>query len=119
LAQSQGLHYQGLKKRFPWLATDAIEYTWSGNICVSANSTPVFSKLSNNIFASGCYNASGVARGTIMGQLIVDLALAAPSTLLDTANSLSEPSWIPPRPLFDIAAKTRMAFERAKGKTEC
>lgn len=119
LAQSRGLHYQGLKKRFPWLAADAIEYTWSGNICVSANSKPVFSKLSNNIFATGCYNASGVARGTIMGRLIVDLALAAPSALLDTVNSLNEPSWIPPRPLFDIAAKTRMAFERAKGKTEC
>ncbi len=119
LAQSQRLHYQGLKKRFPWLAADAIEYTWSGNICVSANSKPVFSKLSNNIFASGCYNASGVARGTIMGRLIVDLALGAPSALLDTINSLQKPSWIPPRPLFDIAAKTRMACERAKGKTEC
>ncbi len=118
LAQRQILHYQGLKNRFPWLATDAIEYTWSGNICVSANSKPVFSKLSNNIFASGCYNASGVARGTIMGRLIVDLAMDAPSALLDTANSLSKPSWIPPRPLFDIAAKTRMAFERAKGKSE-
>ncbi len=119
LAQRRSIHYQGLKKRFPWLAADAVEYTWSGNICVSANSKPVFSKLSNNIFASGCYNASGVARGTIMGRLIVDLALAEPSALLDTANSLQEPSWIPPRPLFDIAAKTRMAFERAQGKSEC
>ncbi|MBL4749270.1 MAG: FAD-binding oxidoreductase [Amylibacter sp.] len=119
LAQRRGLHYQGLKKRFPWLAGDAIDYTWSGNICVSANSKPVFRKLSNNIFAAGCYNASGVARGTIMGRLIVDLAMDVPSTLLDTANSLPKPSWIPPRPLFDIAAKTRMAFERAKGKSEC
>lgn len=118
LAQSRNLHYQGLKKRFPWLATDAIEYTWSGNICVSANSKPVFSKLSGSIFAAGCYNASGVARGTIMGRLIADFAMNAPSALLDTANSLSEPSWIPPRPFFDMAAKARMAFERAKGKSE-
>lgn len=119
LAYSRELHFQGLKRRFPWLAGDAIEYTWSGNICVSANSKPVFNKLSNNVFAAGCYNASGVARGTIMGKLIADLAMDAPSALLDTANSLLKPSWIPPRPFFDIAAKSRMAFARAKGKSEC
>ena len=118
LAHNQSIHYQGLKKRFPWLAADAIEYTWSGNICVSANSKPVFSKLSDTMFAAGCYNASGAARGTIMGRLIADLTMNAPSELLDTANSLSEPSWIPPRPFFDMAAKTRMALERAKGKSE-
>ena len=118
LAQSQGIHYQGLKKRFPWLAADAIEYTWSGNICVSANSKPVFSKLLDTIFASGCYNASGVARGTIMGRLIADLAMNMPSALLDTAKSIHAPSWIPPRPFFDMAAKSRMALERAKGKSE-
>ncbi len=118
LAQRRDIHYQGLKKRFPWLAADVIEYTWSGNICVSANSKPVFSKLSDNIYASGCYNASGVARGTIMGRLIVDMAMGAPSQLLDTARSLEKPGWIPPRPFFDVAAKTRMAFERAKGKSE-
>jgi len=118
LAKRRDIHYQGLRKRFPWLAADAIEYTWSGNICVSANSKPVFSRLSNSVFAAGCYNASGVARGSIMGKLIVDLAMDAPSALLDTANSLQKPGWIPPRPFFDVAAKTRMAFERAKGKSE-
>jgi glycine/D-amino acid oxidase-like deaminating enzyme len=118
LSQRRRIHYQGLAKRFPWLASDAIEYTWSGNICVSANSKPVFSRLSNSIFACGCYNASGVARGSIMGRLIVDLAMGVPSALLDTANSLQKPSWIPPRPIFDLTAKARMAFERAKGKSE-
>lgn len=118
LVQSRDIHYQGLQKRFPWLARDAIEYTWSGNICVSANAKPVFGKLSDNIFAAGCYNASGVARGTIMGRLIIDLAMDAPSALLDTVNSLAKPGWIPPRPFFDIAARIRMGFERAKGKSE-
>ena len=53
-----------------------------------------------------------------MGRLIIDLAMDAPSALLDTVNSLAKPGWIPPRPFFDIAARIRMGFERAKGKSE-
>jgi len=74
LAARRKKHYQGLRIRFPFLAHDAIEYTWSGNICISRNSKPVFTNLSERIFVAGCYNASGVSRGTILGKLIVDLA---------------------------------------------
>jgi glycine/D-amino acid oxidase-like deaminating enzyme len=31
----------GLQNRFPWPAVDAIESTWSGQICISRNSRPV------------------------------------------------------------------------------
>jgi len=111
-------HYMGLKARFPWLASDAIEYTWSGTICISRNSKPVFTSLSDKIFVAGCYNASGVSRGTIMGKLIIDLAMGAPSALLDSALSLSKPAWIPPRPFFDVGAKIKMAMARASGRSE-
>lgn len=118
LALRREKHYEGLKKRFPWLADDAIEYTWSGNICISRNSKPVFANLSDKIFVAGCYNGAGVSRGTIMGKLIVDLASREPSDLLDKALSLRKPSWIPPRPFFDVAAKARMAFASVKGRNE-
>jgi len=118
LAQRQSKHYDGLKRRFPWLANDAIDYTWSGTICVSRNSKPVFGAVSDRVFAAGCYNASGVSRGTVMGKLIAELALREPSDLLDKALSIRKPDWIPPRPFFDIVAKARMALERFKGHTE-
>lgn len=88
LAARREKHVEGLKKRFPWLANDAVEFTWSGNICVSRNSKPVFANLNDRLFVSGCYNASGVSRGTIMGKLIVDLAMKEPSDLLNKALSL-------------------------------
>jgi len=118
LAARRSDHMAGLRRRFPWLVEDAIDYTWSGNICISQNSKPVFAEVSKNIYAAGCYNASGVARGSIMGKLIVDLAMGGQSALLDKALSLRKPSWLPPRPFFDLGANLRMAYERAKGRTE-
>ena len=119
LALRRKTHYQGLRKRFPWLANDAIDYTWSGNICISQNSKPVLANLSDAVFVAGCYNASGVSRGTIMGKLIVDLATKEPSGLLDKALSLRKPNWIPPRPFFDLGAQARMIFEKFKARNEC
>jgi len=118
LAARRAAHYTGLKRRFPWLADDAIDYTWSGNICISQNSKPVFGALSKGVYAAGCYNASGVARGSIMGRLIVDYVMGVQSELLDKALSLRKPNWIPPRPFFDLGAKMRMTYERARGQTE-
>ncbi len=118
LAQRRDIHIEGLKKRFPWLPASAIEYTWSGNICISRNSKPVFEKLSENLYVAGCYNASGVSRGTIFGRLIADLATGQPSTLLDKALSLQKPKLIPPRPIIDIGVKAKMALERTRARDE-
>jgi glycine/D-amino acid oxidase-like deaminating enzyme len=112
------LHQSGLQKRFPWLAADAIESTWSGQICVSRNSRPVFGELQKNVFASGCYNASGIAKGNIMGRLIAEHAFGHTSELANLARSLATPTWIPPKWFFSPLAKMRMARDRAKGLSE-
>jgi glycine/D-amino acid oxidase-like deaminating enzyme len=118
LQKRRQLHQSGLQKRFPWLAADAIETTWSGQICVSRNSRPVFGELEKNVFASGCYNASGIAKGNIMGKLIAEHALGQPSELVNLARSLATPGWIPPKCFFSPLAKMRMAHDRAKGLSE-
>lgn len=118
LQARQQLHQSGLKKRFPWLGVDAIESTWSGQICVSRNSRPVFSELVKNVFASGCYNASGIAKGNILGKLIAEYALGHTSELVDLARSLATPAWIPPKWLFSPLAKIRLASDRSKGLSE-
>lgn len=118
LANRRDTHYAGLQRRFSWLGGGAIEYTWSGNICISRNSKPVFAKLSDNVFATGCFNASGVSKGSIMGRLIADHAFKEPSDLLDIAMSLPKPGRIPTRPIFGVGVKTRLAFDRMKGRSE-
>jgi glycine/D-amino acid oxidase-like deaminating enzyme len=118
LQKRQQLHQSGLVKRFPWLGADAIESSWSGQICVSRNSRPVFGEPVKNVFASGCYNASGIAKGNIMGKLIAEHALGHTSELTNLARSLATPAWIPPKCFFSPLAKMRLAYDRAKGLSE-
>ena len=118
LQQRQLLHQSGLQKRFPWLGLDAIETSWSGQICVSRNSRPVFGELAKNVFASGCYNASGVAKGNIMGKLISEHAIGHTSELTALARSLAKPAWIPPKWFFSPFAKMGLACKRSKGLSE-
>lgn len=118
LADRKKLHSVGLSKRFNFLDETSIEYSWSGTICISRNSKPVFEETAPGIFLCGGYNASGVSRGTIMGRLISDMALGATSSLLDDVMALKKPSLIPPRPFFYPLAKARLHFERAAARGE-
>lgn len=118
LAQRRKLHADGLTKRFSFLDDSAIDYSWSGTIGISRNSKPVFEEAAPGLFLCGCYNASGVSRGTIMGRLISDLTLGASSSLLDDVLTLKKPNLIPPRPLFDPVARVKLHLERSAALTE-
>ncbi|MEO1919393.1 MAG: FAD-binding oxidoreductase [Paracoccaceae bacterium] len=118
LAERKKQHVAGLKRRFKFIDESAIAYSWSGTICISRNSKPVFEESAPGLFLCGGYNASGVSRGTIMGRLVSDLALGKPSSLLNDALSLKKPNLIPPRPFFDLMAKGKLHFERSAALTE-
>jgi len=107
----------GLRKRFPQLPELDMEYTWSGNVCISRNSKPVF-EHKNNLFLAGCYNAGGIAMGSLFGKLIVDHALDQPSEELEQVLAQEKPNMNPPRPLFDIGLQTRLAVNRYRGRGE-
>ena len=108
----------GLRRRFPNLTNLDFDYSWSGNVCISRNSKPVFEKQADNFYLAGCYNAGGIALGSLFGQLIVDYALDQPSEELEKVLSLEKPTLLPPRPLFDIGLQTRLAYNRYRGKSE-
>jgi len=108
----------GLRKRFPGLTDLDFEYSWSGNVCISRNSKPVFEKDGDNLYLAGCYNAGGIAMGSLFGKLIVDHALDQPSDELTQVLAQEKPTVIPPRPLFDIGLQTRLAFNRYQGRSE-
>lgn len=108
----------GLRKRFPDLTNLDFEYSWSGNVCISRNSKPVFEKARDNLFLAGCYNAGGIAMGSLFGKLIVDYALEQQSEELTQVLNQDKPNVIPPRPLLDIGLQTRLAFNRFRGRAE-
>ena len=118
LAARHKEHAAGLRRRFPFLDENAIAFSWSGTICISRNAKPVFERSQPGLYLCGCYNASGVSRGTIMGKLIADLALGEQSDLLDEALTLVKPTLLPPRPFLDIGARLRLSAERKNARTE-
>ena len=107
----------GLRKRFPQLTDLDMEYTWSGNVCISRNSKPVFEQ-NGSLLLAGCYNAGGIAMGSLFGKLIVDHALDQESDELSQVLAQEKPNVNPPRPLFDIGLQTRLAVNRYCGRAE-
>ena len=118
LAQRREKNWLGLRKRFPGLKQLGFDYTWSGNVCISRNSKPVFEKRKNGLFLAGCYNAGGVAMGSLFGKLIVDYASGYESEQLEQVLAQEKPVLIPPRPFLDIGLKTRLAWQRHQGRGE-
>ena len=112
LARRRGIHGAGLSKRFAFLDERAIDYTWSGSICISRNAKPVFEETRPGLYLCGGYNASGVSRGTTMGRLIAEFALGQQSDLLSDALNLIKPTFIPPRPFLDMGVRLRVWAER-------
>ncbi len=45
LVKRKAWHEMGLAHRFPFLAKDAIEFTWSGHMCASRNGSFVFDEV--------------------------------------------------------------------------
>jgi len=118
LAKRRAWHEMGLKNRFPFLAPDAIQYTWSGHMCASRNGRFVFEALSPGLFAAGCYNGAGVARGTLLGKLMAEHASGGTSSLIANALAQEKPRWVPSGPLFTLVAKIRLSHELRRARSE-
>ena len=108
----------GIKKRFPQLPNDIIKSSWSGIVSRTRNSSQIFEKIDDHIFAAGCYNGSGIGVGTLFGEQIAIKASNENSTEIQTIESKNKPTWLPPQPFLDLGIKTRLIYERLKAKSE-
>jgi glycine/D-amino acid oxidase-like deaminating enzyme len=106
MKMAQVKHLKCLRQRFPSLGDVGFEDTWQGVLCISRNSTSIFGKLAERIYSAGCYNAAGVSRGTAFGHALAEFALGGSSELIDDIIKYPKPTWMPPRPILDIAMKT-------------
>ena len=108
----------GIKKRFPSLADDIIESSWSGIVSRTRNSSQIFDKIDNNVFVAGCYNGSGIGVGTLFGEQIAIKASNQNSDEINIIESRSKPTWLPPQPFLNIGVKTRLIFERFRSRSD-
>ena len=108
----------GIKKRFPKLPDDIIQSSWSGVVSRTRNSSPIFEKIDNNIFAAGCYNGSGIGVGTLFGEQIAIKASEENTKEIETIEARNKPSWLPPQPFLNIGVKTRLIYERLRAKSD-
>jgi glycine/D-amino acid oxidase-like deaminating enzyme len=111
-------HALGLQRRFPWLTEQDIRYTWTGHLSASRSGQPFFAKVEEGVFAVAGCNGSGVARGTLWGRLLAELASGADSPMLASVMQRAEPGWLPPKPFLDIGAMLRMRVEAVRARTE-
>jgi len=108
----------GIKKRFPALPNDIIESTWSGIVSRTRNSSQIFEKIDDNVFAAGCYNGSGIGVGTLFGEQIAIRASMENSHEINIIEKRNKPTFLPPQPFLYLGVKTRLMFERFKAKNE-
>ena len=108
----------GIKKRFPQLPDDIIQSSWSGIVSRTRNSSQVFGKIDENIYAAGCYNGSGIGVGTLFGEQIALEAMGETSKEIEVIHSRNKPTILPPDPFLTLGIKTRLIYERIRAKSE-
>jgi len=108
----------GIKKRFPSLANNIIESSWSGIVSRTRNSSQVFEKIDDNVFVAGCYNGSGIGVGTLFGEQIAIKASNENTKEIEIIESKNKPTRLPPQPFLDIGIKSRLIYERLRATTD-
>jgi len=108
----------GIKKRFPQLPDDIIQSSWSGVVSRTRNSSQIFEKIDENVFAVGCYNGSGIGVGTLFGEQIAIKASEENTKEIETIEARNKPTWLPPQPFLNLGVKTRLIYERLRARSE-
>ena len=108
----------GIKRRFPQLPDDIIQSSWSGIVSRTRNSSQIFEKVDDNVFAAGCYNGSGIGVGTLFGEQIAIKASNENTKEIEVIEARNKPTWLPPQPFLNLGVKTRLIYERFKARSE-
>lgn len=118
LARARERHMRAFRNYFPMLKDIALEHTWSGYLCVSANQHSAFGAAAERIWVAAGHQGVGVTRGTSAGALIADVALGADNPLIADMKKIARPPAGPPQPILDIGVRARMAWRRITTRHE-
>ena len=108
----------GIKNRFPTLPDNIIESSWSGIVSRTRNSSQIFEKVDNNIFAAGCYNGSGIGVGTLFGEQIAIKASNTTTNEINIIENRNKPTLLPPQPFLNLGIRSRLIYERFRSKLD-
>jgi glycine/D-amino acid oxidase-like deaminating enzyme len=112
------IHQQGLLSRFPSLPPSMIEHSWAGVTCISGNSANIFTQLSKNSWAAGCYNGGGIGLATHFGEQLAYFATGEDTADIQQILQRPKPNWLPPNPALRWGVKMRLAKDRLLAKQE-
>lgn len=104
-------HDKSFRARFPMLKDVGMEHRWGGHLCLTLNGAHAFGELEPGFFSACAQQGLGVARGTLSGMLIAELATGvseAEQPLLSEMTALGEPPKLYPDPFMTIGAKSHL-----------
>jgi len=56
------------------------------------------------LYFAGCYNGSGITKGTAFGIAVADLACGHDGELVSDCLGIEKAKWLPPRPFIHLGA---------------
>ena len=71
---------------------------------MSSNKTNIFERFSDNLYYAGCFNGSGITKGTAFGIGIAEYACGKKSAIVNDCLALEKAKWLPPKPFLDLGA---------------
>ena len=104
LIERQKIHRESFINRFPQLSHVPFEHLYSGVEGVSLNKTNIFEKFSDSLYYAGCFNGSGITKGTAFGIGIAEYACEKQSSIVADCLATEKAKWLPPRPILDLGA---------------
>lgn len=111
-------HWHVFLARFPELEDVRMEHFWMGFFSVTRNGAPSWGRIADNVYAAVGCNGVGIAKQTIAGVTLADLACSIHQPLIHDMRELGEPTLLPPRPFLDVGVRAFMAKERWTGRKE-
>ncbi|MEL7258003.1 MAG: FAD-binding oxidoreductase [Pseudomonadota bacterium] len=111
-------HDRSFAARFPMLEGVGMEYRWGGRLCLSWNGAPALGEVEEGLFSACCQNGLGLARGTLHGMAMAEMASGVKSEIVTEVMRQGEPSRLPPLPFTYLGATATMKWGEWKAGRE-
>lgn len=105
-----------LWNRFPQVRGTELEHVWGGAVGYTHNGSPFWGEPEPGLFASCGCNGGGTVKGTLLGNLLADLAHG--KQVPDIAGLFGTAAWIPPEPLRRIGFHCSSKWQSWRGRLE-
>lgn len=102
-------HEKTLRRRFPMLPELEFEHTWSCVFCMSRNHVPKCGPLADGVWAAVCQNGVGIARGTISGRTVAEMASGEDTDFVRDMMAFDDLKPFPNRWITGLGVRVRMA----------